>query len=48
MKKCVASYGLTQNDSSVSIVHSLLDVECALVQSLLTERLHLRNSSIAR
>jgi hypothetical protein len=37
MKKWVASYGLAQNDSSLSIVHGLLEVEGALVQSLPTE-----------
>lgn len=35
MKKWVASYGLAQNDS---IVHGLLEVEGALVQSLPTEK----------
>ena len=34
----VASYGLAQNDSSLSIVHGLLEVEGALVQSLPTEK----------
>jgi hypothetical protein len=29
MKKWVASYGLAQNDSSLSIVHGLLEVEGA-------------------
>ena len=38
MKKWVASYGLAQNDSSLSIVHGLLEVEGALVQSLPTEK----------
>lgn len=37
-KKWVASYGLAQNDSSLSIVHGLLEVEGALVQSLPTEK----------
>ena len=38
MKKWVASYGLAQNDSSLSIVHGLLEVEGALVQYLPTEK----------
>ena len=38
MKKWVASYGLAQNDSSLSIVHGLLEVEGALVQSLPIEK----------
>ena len=33
MKKWVASYGLAQNDSSLSIVHGLLEVEGALLGS---------------
>lgn len=37
-KKWIASYGLAQNDSSLSIVHGLLEVEGALVQSLPTEK----------
>ena len=32
-KKWIASYVLAQNDSSLSIVHGLLEVEGALVQS---------------
>jgi hypothetical protein len=38
MKKWVASYELAQNDSSLSIVHGLLEVEGALVQSLPIEK----------
>ena len=38
MKKWVASYGLAQNDSSLSIVHGLLEVEGALVGSSRTEK----------
>jgi hypothetical protein len=34
MTKWVASYGLTHNNSSLSIVHGLLEVEGAWVQSL--------------
>ena len=37
-KKWIASYVLAQNDSSLSIVHGLLEVEGALVQSLPTEK----------
>lgn len=37
-KKRIASYVLAQNDSSLSIVHGLLEVEGALVQSLPTEK----------
>ena len=39
-KKWIASYVLAQNDSSlsISIVHGLLEVEGALVQSLPTEK----------
>jgi hypothetical protein len=38
MKKWVTSYGLAQNDASLSIVHALLEVEGTLVQSLLIEK----------
>ena len=37
-KKWIASYVLAQNDSSLSIVHGLLEVEGALVQSLPIEK----------
>ena len=37
-KKWIASYVLAQNDSSLSIVQGLLEVEGALVQSLPTEK----------
>lgn len=37
-KKWIPSYVLAQNDSSLSIVHGLLEVEGALVQSLPTEK----------
>jgi hypothetical protein len=37
-KKWIGSYVLAQNDSSLSIVHGLLEVEGALVQSLPTEK----------